>query len=340
MQETIENPLENVFQENEIPKKLHNIELGEIQRERLLKGLETGLIKGMVFEDGSVENVKVKAIRDKAGNPVLSYSSQKEELSMPSSLLGKKLTEEQVQNLYNGELLHLNYKRKDYYVGIDFELNRITVKNDREIAVPKEFGNYSLDGHDKQRLANGKATREHLFTTKNGNHYTASISLTHDKKGIVLENIKDVPKERAQDLAQKLNGKMEPEKHTTLGDITNEIADSIDLQKPIAQNKETDKQKGGRKGFKVLDISEDKGTKTLVADKVITPKTFHGTTLSDQQRADFEAFKKVELHGVTNKHSGKVQNVTIWKDKDINAFKMEWKPIKSPSKNISISKEL
>ena len=326
MKKIIKNSVENVFTEKEIPKTIHNIALTENQRQRLLKGLKTGLIKGVIFENGKVENVKIQAIKDKENNVNLEYDIQKKSLEIPNKIFNQNLTEEQIQQLYNGELLHLNFKQKDYFIGVDPDLNKITIKNLKEIQIPDKLGRYKLDSHDKQRLANGLETRDHVFVTSSNNYYVGSIKLTEDKKGIEINNIKDLDKDTAIKLSEKINIPMKAESKSSFGDITQEII--RDLEKDSNNSK-------------ILKRVSKEGITEIQTNKIFTPKTFKGVQLSEKQIKDFEDFKKITLENAQKVTNGKKYNVTIWKEKEKNSLFVQWKDILKKTKTkAGLTKEI
>ena len=207
MNKIINNELDRPFHLDEIPKKLHNITFTQEQLDRLSQGLPTGLIEGIVFEDGSIENAKISLSKNSDTDKLeINYNFKEENLAIPDKIFDVLLTSEQKNKIINGELLGgFTMNGQSIYIGLDPELNKVVVKTQRELKIPNELLNYTLDPVDKMYLSNGKMTDERLFKTNKGDYFTARVSLTIDKKGIELVNIKSISQPRALEIKDILN---------------------------------------------------------------------------------------------------------------------------------------
>lgn len=195
-----------LFDLKQIPEKVYNKTLSEEQRSRLASGRQTGLIKDIFVEEGKPPvDAKISASKGKDGELVLTYDYAEKIFKMPTAILGMKLTPDQKDKLFNGDLLTVKYKGEDMFVGVDKELNKITVKSTNQIGIPSEISDYKLTDVDKYYLAQGKKTDIHLFKTKEDNFFTANFKMTEDGKGVEFSNIKFVDKENAPELKEKYN---------------------------------------------------------------------------------------------------------------------------------------
>lgn len=189
-----------------IPQSIYNKQLTDEQRTRLASGKQSGLIKDIIIEEGKPPvDAKISAEVNKEGKLELKYDYAEKVFKMPHAILGITLDKDQKDKLFNGELLSIKYKKEDLYIGIDRDLNKVTVKSAHQIGIPSEISNYKLNDVDKYYLAQGKKTETHLFKTPEGNYFTANFGMTEDKKGLTFSDIKFVDKENSKELADKYN---------------------------------------------------------------------------------------------------------------------------------------
>lgn len=206
MEKVITSKEENLFELSEIPRFLYNKELTESQRSRLAAGRQTELIRDIVVNRNSPPiDAKVTAIKNKEGQLELAYDYAEKQFVMPTKIFGQALTNDQKAKLFEGELISLPYRGSDYFVGLDKELNKITVKSGRQIGIPEQVADYRLTTEDKLNLANGKAMDTRLYATPEGDYFTAKLKFTEDKKGIEFGEIKFVDRENVRELREKYN---------------------------------------------------------------------------------------------------------------------------------------
>lgn len=194
-----------VIELESIPERIYNKILTQETRERLATGRESSLIKDIVIDGEPPKDAKLTASKNEEGKTVITFDYLENDLKLPKEILGTKLNNDQLDKLFYGELLSLTYKGQQYYVGMDKDLNKITVKSNAQIGIPDKIQGYSLTWKDQLEIANGKATDTHLFKTKEGDIYTARFKMTEDRKGIVFEDIKFVSPENAKELELKYN---------------------------------------------------------------------------------------------------------------------------------------
>lgn len=205
MNQIIENKEAYEFDIEKVPHKIHNINLTEQQRQRLASGLKTDLIEGMIFEDGSAKNVKISLSENPKGLLQLDYDYQKDTLHIPNKVLGVVLSDDNKADLLDGKLISLNIKGVQHFIGVDDELNKITIKTENELGIPDKIGNYQLNEVDKYYLAAGKLTDQHLFQTKTGDYFLARVGLPKDKKGFELLDISGISKTKALEIEGEMN---------------------------------------------------------------------------------------------------------------------------------------
>lgn len=206
MDKVINSQEENLFELSEIPRFLYNKELTDNQRKRLASGRQTELIRDIVIDRNSPPiDAKVTAIKNEEGKLELSYDYAEKQFTMPGKIFGQALTAEQKDKLFEGELISVAYRGSDYFVGLDRELNKITVKSGRQIGIPEQVADYKLTTEDKLNLANGKAMDTRLYATPEGDYFTARLKFTDDRQGIEFGEIKFVSRENVIELREKYN---------------------------------------------------------------------------------------------------------------------------------------
>jgi len=220
-----------------VPEEVYGVKLDEILRDRLANGLETGVIEGFVFDDGSVNNAKVRLSQDEKGNVHLGFRLQKEELAIPDHIGDYKLTDFDKENLSNGKISAIELNGNEYFLQVDKELNSVVVKKAQEldirdvISAKHEKGtlkigdNYKPTDDEVKKLLEGKKLDPKLIEI-GGQYITAKVSLTEDFKGLKFEDIREIKNvEKAKQLEKRLNN---PQKTDITEKIISTGADIID----------------------------------------------------------------------------------------------------------------
>ncbi len=273
----------------DIPKKVNNINLTEEQIDRLAFGLQTNKINDIVDKDGLIFNAKLSASYDENNNVVIQYEYEDEKLHLPETLFGHKLSEEQLKKIFDGELLGpLKYEGNDFYFGYDNKLNKFTIKTNQEIGIPKEVAGYKLNDVDKYYLANGKSLDTRVFKTKQGQYFTASLSISNDKKGVVLNNYKTIESKNAKTLIDKLNkNKKITDKSLLIGAISISEKTNADVN----PNRIIEDHP---KVFKTKVVKDTR----LVEFKTFIPRKIKGVYLSNEQKIQLKDGQKVLVKGM------------------------------------------
>lgn len=166
------------------------------------------LLKDVVSDKGSLTDLYFKLVKDKKGEFVgtFDFIDKKLKLEIPTVILGKEITKEQVEDLQKGKIVGpFGEKEKAVFVQLDKNKNEVVVKSAFEVKDLKEFGGYKLTDNDRQKFVNGEKLDTHVFKDPNGNYFLANIKLTEDKKGIEFTNLESISKERATELMPTLN---------------------------------------------------------------------------------------------------------------------------------------
>jgi hypothetical protein len=162
-------------------------------REKLEKNMMSGLRK-----------INGRQAKLRYGDNGIAIFYKKETLLIPDSIFGKKLTEEQKNQLKNGETI-LFKGTNDIFLQVDKELNAVVVRTNKELPIPKIVGKtdffkgYELTSMDRYLLANGKSIDNKLMAGKDG-YFIADFSMSPDKKGVIFSNIQNVNKEIAEQM--------------------------------------------------------------------------------------------------------------------------------------------
>ena len=133
----------------------------------------------------------------------ISVFYKKETLVIPDSILGRRLTDENKNELLQGKIVLVGKEKDNIFLQVDRELNAVIVRTNKELAVPNVIGrgmDYSgreLTLADKALLANGYSLDNQLIQTKEGHFIMADVSLTEDMRGIQFANIQQLSKEEA-----------------------------------------------------------------------------------------------------------------------------------------------
>lgn len=165
----------------------------------LLNGQGTKLEKGVLSE---LTKVKGKPAKIRLTDNGTSIYYRKEALVIPDSLLGKKLSKKQQQDLLDGNVIVLSTKKGSVFLQVDRDLNSVVVRSEKELAVPAQIGGYKLTTADKYLMANGYSLENKLMKTPQG-YIIADVSMTPDKKGFAFSNTQMVSETKAKELLQK-----------------------------------------------------------------------------------------------------------------------------------------
>lgn len=165
----------------------------------LLNGQGTKLEKGVLSE---LTKVKGKPAKIRLTDNGTSIYYRKEALVIPDSLLGKKLSKKQQQDLLDGNVIVLSTKKGSVFLQVDRDLNSVIIRSEKELAVPAQIGGYKLTTADKYLMANGYSLENKLMKTPQG-YIIADVSMTPDKKGFAFSNTQMISETKAKELLQK-----------------------------------------------------------------------------------------------------------------------------------------
>ena len=190
---------------DKIPKIIYGVTLTESQIASASQG-ESVLLENLDLPNGRVADAKVSFYEEK-GEVKMKLLEKKEQLVIPDKIDSYVLTKKDKEDLVaekpitiklkNGELLFVQY---------DKDLNRVTVKTEKDIKVPNEVGGYKLTDQDKALFANKqKLPIRAYYNEKTGTYFLANIRLTDDSKGIEFTNYKEIPKSQVNEMIAKYN---------------------------------------------------------------------------------------------------------------------------------------
>ena len=97
---------------NEIPDEIYGVNLSELDKERLSYGEYSSLKEHFQLPNGSIKDGKVKLVVNK-GEAEFHFLFHKEILEIPDKICGKKLSDEQLEDLKAGKTVLLNVDDKD-----------------------------------------------------------------------------------------------------------------------------------------------------------------------------------------------------------------------------------
>lgn len=205
--------------ETEVPYEINGIKLSEETRELLSKGQFSEYLEGMVFEDGSVKNGKIKLSKDVVGEIEILYHFKKEKLIIPSRIGDYELSNEDkvllMQNKTTGPIL---YNEQNIYLQVDPDLNSIIVKNESQLSMSEiiqakydkfgefKIGNVYLSSEQVNDLVSGRQLPNMVyFDSKTNQHFLAKINLTPDGHGIKFIDFQTISPQKAKELEPLLN---------------------------------------------------------------------------------------------------------------------------------------
>lgn len=207
--------------EDEVPYEINGVKLTEQSRDLLSKGQFSEYMEGLVFEDGSVKNGKIKFSKDAQGELEILYHFKKEKLVIPSRIGEYELSENDKSLLTQNKLAGpIPYNSQNIYLQVDPDLNSIVVKNENELSMSEiiqakydrfgefKIGDVSLSENQIKDLIAGKNLPNMVYyDAKTDQHFLAQISITPDDHGIKFLNFQTISKERAHELEPLLNKK-------------------------------------------------------------------------------------------------------------------------------------
>ncbi len=194
------------FEHSEIPKIISNYTLTNQDIEELSKG-EKLYIQDITAPDGTLKDASFFLYRNKEGEVCLASDYKSDQLEIPKTIFGKELSDHEIELLKSQKTIPFEHPSGDQiFLSIDEKLNKITVSNPKQIRMLHELGGYHLSEDEKLKFINGEKLPPKLFKGKNG-YFTAEISLSKDKSGIVFESYTSVEnkKEIIDDLRSTLN---------------------------------------------------------------------------------------------------------------------------------------
>lgn len=165
--------------------------------------LEPDLLSGM-------RQIRGREAKVRYNGRGISVFYKKETLILPDSFLGKKLAEEEKQQLKKGKTI-LFHGKKEVFLQVDPELNAVVIRTAKELPVPLTIGKtdfykgYELTPADRSLLANGQPISNKLLANSEG-YFIADVSMSMppDKAGVVFSNIQPISEETALKIKQDL----------------------------------------------------------------------------------------------------------------------------------------
>ena len=233
---TVANEFSPLFDKNKIPDEIHGAKLSEDDKINLANGYLSSV---HIFNiDGKAKKGKVKLQKGQDGHPDFSFNFFRDELTIPNKILGVRLSEQQKQDLKNGQSISLVQNKKDYIIQVDNELNKVMVARPGQIKIPDSIGGYALTEQDKAHLNDNKQLSTRVFKGKD-NYFLANVNLTEDKNGIVFSNIQFVQDHEVKKLMAQYNQPAQTES-SLINDITQATKDSLHLDNSNNINSKVD----------------------------------------------------------------------------------------------------
>lgn len=169
-----------------------------LQNDYILDGKGTRLEKGVL---SGLTNIDGKPAKVRLTENGVSIVYRKEALVIPDSIFGKKLSQQQKQDLIDGNVIVLSTKKGDVFLQVDKDLNSVVIRSQKELSIPSQIGGYELTPADKYLLANNYSLDNKLLHTPEG-YIIADISMNPDKKGYAFSNIQKISETKAKELLQ------------------------------------------------------------------------------------------------------------------------------------------
>lgn len=194
------------IEKDKIPQVLYGVALTEGQIKKAMEG-ENIYLENLNI-NGKVTDAKIKFYTDPEDQQVkFKLLEKKQELTIPDKVDTYQLTDKDKKDLMEEKVVAIKLKTGSLlFVQLDKELNRVTVKTEKDIKVPDEIGGYKLTDQDKVLFANKEKLPLRIFyNEKTDTHFLCNIRLTEDGKGIEFDNYKEVPKHQVKDLTNKYN---------------------------------------------------------------------------------------------------------------------------------------
>ncbi len=319
-----------------IPDQIGGISLDEEAKTRLSFGLESPLYKDILKDNEELIDGRISLSYNQEQNQIgVHYNEKDHTLKIDGFLFGIELEDEQKEKLLNNETLGpIKYKGQDFFVNIDEELNKVVVKTSYEIGVPEKVGGYLLDDIEKSQLARGKQLETKIFE-QDGEYFSARLSVSKDKTGLVFNNIKSVSKDRALELKKVFNvAKVESskriEKETLLIGMDSKL-DYLYNERPVYttikdvepldfknQNKDQDlatPKIENRKSMEYISTQQHETGYSIKAKNTFVPKSLYGVRLTQEQRKSLLKGQPTLIKGMKdNKGKAFQANVIINKE--------------------------
>lgn len=186
------------LQEIEGIQETLKIELSQRNKDLLMEGDTSELL------DYLGKKSKIHLRRNEAGEVIIHVNHKKDTLEIPSKIEGHNLTEFQKRQLLQGETSLLKTSGGNLYLQIDKDLNRVIIRGDKAMNIPREVKGYQLSDGDKYLLANGKPMPPKVFKSDKG-YILSTFSLTPDRKGVEFTNSISIKREDVKRMIAQYN---------------------------------------------------------------------------------------------------------------------------------------
>lgn len=227
------------------PLEIKNVLLTKEQREELDNGKHI-FLKGMFDQESGKKKDGYVHLEEYNGRKSIAVRFAEKELVIEDKIMNYKLSPVEKAKLHQGETLGPLKLDKDFsaYLQVDKNRNRVVVKTDSELGIPKKIGGYELNDQDKNRLANNEKMMPRIFKGKHG-YFMASVKLTEDRKGLEYTGIVGLSNEEALKKIPVINSSQEQ----TLSNV-------LDVSKGVF---EQEQQKAHSEKIPSDDLLKDKG---------------------------------------------------------------------------------
>lgn len=265
-----------------MPETIYGVSLTPLQKEKLARG-EQLFLENMELSGGRLVDGKVSFLESN-GELNLNLLEKKPTLEIPKEISGYKLSPTEVEELKAERVVSIKLKQGTLFLQIDKDLNRVVVKTERDLGIPKEIGGYLLSDRDKNLFANHETLPPRVYLNpENNSYFLASIRRTEDGKGLEFTNYKPLEKDQAQAMIDKFNKHDRPLENIAGVTINTQPERSITTSKTTSVELYHSFEKHVQeKNFSAIKDMTDKGFKTT-QDQVEQMTIKYGYSKSEKE---------------------------------------------------------
>jgi hypothetical protein len=336
MEKVFNAELKEKYSRESVEEVLESLKVAKDPRiiDQLKFGQQSDLIRDMKLPDGRVRDGKITIRNGKDGVPEAHFNilEKKAKLEIPQKINGKKLNKQEQEDLKNGKAIVLSTATSKMVVKIDPQLNKVSVNSPGEIGIPKQVGGYTLNNEDIKRLAEGKSMDTKVFhDPKTGQYFTGQLSLSADRNGLELSDIRKLSLSQALELKERLNNDIVKDKTNEKGSgieaAVNTMQDSIEKNsKKVKENESSVNKESKEKVAAMSEANKAAANTNIPEDKKLnvrdaTYNSIVSAIKSDNHDALVKAYKDVGLDKF-NKAISDIKGTSVYANAS-NSMKMQ-----------------